>query len=247
MGCLGGDVNVPGPTAQEVELQQIQLDTIKKQNAYYAQMEPYILQNMGYKKDSSGNIVAMTDAEKYNAMSEVDKGTYDINKLMLERQKNALEGKLPVSPALENELAKQKTDLEAYLSRKLGSNWANSTPGIQALAEFNKNAETLREEARTGQITSGEQLLLAGLQGQQQAQNYATSSAASFPSFNSGLVGLSSQAQQPYQYYNGLALQANMANAQNSAGLMQGLGSLAGTGLMAKGVSGKSWSSLLFA
>lgn len=233
MGCLGGDVNVPGPTAQEVELQQIQLDTIKKQNAYYAQMEPYILQNMGYKKDSSGNISKMSSDEYYNSLGEVDKSTYDINKLMLERQKNALAGKLPVSPALENELTKQRSDLESYLSRKLGPNWANSTPGIQALAEFNKNAETLREEARTGQITSGEQLLLAGLQGQQQSQKYATSSAASFPGFNSGLVGLSSQAQQPYQYYNGLALQGNMASAQNQVGLMKGLGQVAGNGLMA--------------
>ncbi len=51
MGCFGGGggVEVPGPTAQEIELQSMQLESAKRAAAEDAALKPYILQAYGMK------------------------------------------------------------------------------------------------------------------------------------------------------------------------------------------------------
>lgn len=228
-----GDVNVPGPTPQEIELQQMQLDTLKKQNALYGQLEPYFLQQAGYKKDASGNLVKMTDDEYYQGLSNLEKAQYDATRLQAEQYTKALKGELPLSQAVENELTKQRANLESYMSRKLGPNWQQSTPGIQALAEFDKQANALREEQMFGKQTASSAMSIAQQQAYGNLLANQMNQTAVAPTWGSGLIGLSSQAQQPYLQRAQMGLQANMANAQGQSSMMSGLGGLLGTGLMA--------------
>lgn len=232
-----GDVSVPGPSAQELELQQMQIDTLKKQNSMYSQLEPYMLQQAGYKKDATGNLVKMTDEEYYGGLSNMEKSQYDVSKLQLEQYQQALKGELPLSKAVEGELTKQRSDLESYMSRKLGPNWRQSTPGIQALAEFDKKANALREEQMFGKQTASSAMNIAQ---QNQYNNLLanqmnTTSVA--PTWGSGLIGLSAQAQQPYMQRAQLGMQAQQANSQSEGALWSGLGGLLGTGLMAGGMA----------
>lgn len=181
----------------------------------------------------------------------------EIFALQQKRQLAALKGELPVSPALEAEIGQQKTALNEDLSRRLGSNWQTTTPGQQAMSEFERRSGLLREEARRGEITSGAGILAsqtAGLLSSAQAASKYQSSQPNFLNFPTGTTSQDyynysnrlsplmqgyGQAQQPYQYYGGLQYQANAANAANSqassAGLLGGLGSLVGSGVMAYG------------
>jgi len=201
------------------------------------------LMSMGYSPTGE----RLTEEQQLAQMSPEEQRSYRTNKLMQERQQMALEGKLPVSPAMEAEIKGQEEALRETLTRKLGSDWMTSTPGQQAWSEFQKNAGLLREEARRGQITTGEGLLMAreGLGLQQQgytsdaySQLYGlgaqrTATYANIPYRTSGLLQGYAQAQQPYQYYTGLQTQANIARAQaraqERAGLYGGIGSAAGS------------------
>lgn len=85
----------------------------------------------------------------------------NIQRMQLERTQAALEGELPVSPALEQNLSEQEKNLRARLRDQLGPGFETSTPGIEALAEFEQRSEALREEARRGQLTAAEQMALS--------------------------------------------------------------------------------------
>jgi len=83
----------------------------------------------------------------------------ELQRALMERELKAIKGELPVSPALERSIGEQKQLLEEQLSAKLGPNWRQTTPGIQALSEFEKRAEDLREAARRGMMITSANLL----------------------------------------------------------------------------------------
>lgn len=116
------------------------------------------IQRMGYDPTSGAKL----SEEQYVAtLTPAEQRDYQISKAAALRSQQALEGTLPVSPALEKEITDQKTELETYLEQKLGTNWRESTPGIQALDAFNQRVSLLREEARRGQMTTAEGISLA--------------------------------------------------------------------------------------
>ena len=138
---------------------------------------------------------------------------------------------MPVSPALESELERQRSALESNLSQRLGSNWSESTPGIQAMSEFDKGGGLLREEARRGQISTGEGLIQARLGQMQgaQAQQYGQGQGFGLPSFGA-LSGGYAQAFQPYQFNRQMEQSARGQSAANKAGLISGAMGMLGTG-----------------
>jgi hypothetical protein len=178
------------------------------------------------------SLVKLTEEEQYAAMSPTEKQSFDLQKKAYERTMLAYEGKLPISPAMEQELATQKGLTQENLRRRLGAGWGLSTSGIQSMGDFNTNAELAREEARRGQITSGEGILLArqGFGSGLTQQNY--SNYTGYPSSTLGISSGLTNAANPYLQQQNMAFQANVANAQNAnqsrSGLMSGLGSLAG-------------------
>lgn len=107
--------------------------------------------------------VPMTEEERVATLQGTDRQLYDLQQLQYQRLLDSYNGVEGVSPSLEASLLKQRQQLEETMAQKLGSNWATSTPGIQAMSEFEKNAELQRETARQNEIASGQSLLMQNL------------------------------------------------------------------------------------
>jgi hypothetical protein len=84
-----------------------------------------------------------TDAERIRKENEL---------LLLNRQGAALRGELPVNPALMSSLEEQEEELRAALEKNLGPGYETSTPGIEALAEFEQKKQGVMEAARRDDI-----------------------------------------------------------------------------------------------
>lgn len=147
------------------------------------------LQNTQLKKsllmagyDPTGN--KLTEEQMLAGMSDTEKSNYNVTKLTNQRQLDALEGKLPISPALESELAAEETQATELLSRKLGANWAQSTSGQSLMAKIKTKANLVREEARRGMITTSD--AIANSQANRSARN------ASFVNETTGVAGSAS-------------------------------------------------------
>lgn len=152
---------------QGIDLNALQMEAITSEVERNTALEPVLLGAMGYEKDDAGNYVAV-EGEVDPILSQLE-----------ERYTSALEGKEPLSPAMESDLAKEKEKLEADLSKQLGPDWKNTTSGIQAMNEFQTRADIIREEARQGVVSqAGSQYfaargLLAG-EKQQEISNIGT-------------------------------------------------------------------------
>ena len=90
--------------------------------------------------------------------TEAEQLAQEIELEFLRRSQAALAGELPVDPALERALEEGRGTLEESLRRQLGPGFATSTPGIEALANFDQRAEELRSGARRAELTVSEQL-----------------------------------------------------------------------------------------
>lgn len=236
----GGGQSAPKPSKKEKALMQAQLDMLQQSRDEQELMKPFMLKSLGMiqeVQDGKTSYRMMTEEEKLAGMSTTERSNYDILKLQQDRQKLALEGKLPVSPALEDEIATQEKQLREGLSRRLGADYENSSAGIQALGEFQKKSGLLREEARRGEMSTGQGLMLSQ-QGYMQNENIANQNAMSgygnrlFP-----LVQGYGSAMQPYQFNRSLQGQYDQMASQEKAAMYQGLGSLVGTG-MGYGIGG---------
>lgn len=218
-------VQAPQPSAEERELQTMQLDLARQEAAQQEALRPFVLQNQGLTQDpETGEIRRLTPEELEAQRTPSEQRQFDITRLSQERQQLALEGKLPVSPALEQELQQQQTRLEEGLSRRLGGGFATTTSGQQALAQQQQTAGLLREEARRGQIGQGQGILASRLAGQlgQQGQQFGQFQGIGQGSL--GLLGGLGQAQQGFQFNRGLQFQAAQQNAQGQQAFLGGLG-----------------------
>lgn len=216
MGCFGGgNINVPGPTSEEIELQRMQLDQLRQQNKLQQQFQPFILESLGFKIEPDGSVTKLEQPKD------------ELATLYEQRQLQALKGELPISPAMEKELSQQEAAITEGLSQRLGSDWQQTTAGQQAMSEFQKRAELLREEARRGQITTGEGLLESRLGFLQGVQQQGLSNLSAFASPNS--AGAYSSALAPYQAQRQMQFSANQSSAANNAAMTSGLMGMAGT------------------
>jgi len=241
-------VTVPGPSAEERALQaqqtqllQQQAEAIQEQQRVQNLLAPFVFKSTGIKPimDSSGRITGFQDDA--TAQDELAPLRSQIEKGFLERTQAALAGQLPVNPALLSDLADNEKTLRETLRRQLGPGFETSSPGIEALGEFGQRRSELLESARRGDLSLAEQLGIArGQANDQQLQNllqnlnfgsnFPFQSAGGFgqaaAGFNAPLANMFGQRQ--------LQTQANMQNAQSSAGLFGdifgGVGGLLGLG-----------------
>lgn len=225
-----GDVSVPPETDEERELKSAQLDIAreqlalaKEQRQQAKELEPILLRSMGIQRDpTTGQL-----AEGFTPEQERSR---QITQLQQERSLAALRGELPVSPTLEREIAAGANMLRERMARQLGPGWETSTPGIQAMREFEAQSEALREAERRDQLTTAETLGLA-----REGQRTATSqSYQQVLQANKELLGSSylragrttGEALNPYQARTAMALRAKTENARASqaetAGYVQG-------------------------
>jgi hypothetical protein len=231
---MGTSVSVPGPSPEERDLQRnqaellaLQRQIIEEQRAQNRILLPFLAQQEGFDVtvDEHGVItgVSMTAAEAAKR-AQGD----EVQRLLNERSLAALKGELPVDPGLERDLQQQEQDLRNKLQTQLGPGYETSTPGIQALDEFMRSAESLRYGARTGQLTLAEQLGITREQqndfSRQSSEDVLRTSAIGDPLTFAGAFGQTArgygQAQIPFIQQRQMQLQANIANAQSSMGLM---------------------------
>lgn len=250
---LKGDVNVPGPSQAEIELQQQQTEMLQYQQSLLEQMmnqqellSPILYEQMGItpQYNDAGDIVGFDYTE-----SELKQITDEINQLTAEQTLQALKGELPVSSTVETEIAKGEEALRQRLAKSLGPGYETSSPGIEALNKFQESATNIREQASKGQLSMYEQLGLAQQAATQGANTDFFSKSiglATAPSMGitggNSILGNIANAISGYQANRQMGLQANIATAQNQAQTWQsifgGLGSAIGTagGLYALGL-----------
>lgn len=212
----------PNTVNYEEELKKMQYEDALQARKDASMLRPIELEALGYKQLPDGTL------EKIPVVQD------ELSKLYYENAIKAAKGELPVSPALEADLTQQKNALAENLSRRLGSNWQTSTPGIQSLSEFDKRAGLLREEARRGQMTTGESLLSSrmGYLTDQNQQNYNQTQNWNLPRYQVS-SGMYSNAMQPYQFNREMQYQSDynnkMIKSQDRAGMMGLLGQGVGT------------------
>lgn len=178
----GGGGNAPAPpqkTETEKALDVEQLEMIREQRAATKEMEPFMLESMGYVRnaetgkiekstvmtpekillrknllmagyDEQGNL--LTEEQQLAGMNDSEKLSYKSNKLNQQRQMDAMEGKLAISPALEESLSAEEAQAREVLARKLGKDWMLSTPGQGLMKTISQKNDLVREEARRGLI-----------------------------------------------------------------------------------------------
>ena len=129
-------------------------ETALRQYQEQQKMQPLLYEQAGVKPiyDDAGNITSF-------GLTEEGQKRQDYESQLLDRQRKALAGELPVDPTLERTLQEGETQLRAQLQAQLGTGYETSTPGIQALAEFSRRAAEARSNVAHGQLVSGQNLL----------------------------------------------------------------------------------------
>ncbi len=235
----GGDVIVPGPTAQETALTVEQTNLLRDQRDILTEqvrvqnlLQPFLFEGSGVtpRTDASGKIIGFDPVADPNEVlrEEIETG-------FLERTQAALKGELPVNPALLKDLDEQEEEVNARLFKDLGPGFKTSTPGIETLSEFATFRENLLESARRGDLTLAEQLGIAR-EGSNERRiddtiarllgiNQATLPGAT--GFGNVAAGFGA-AREPFERQRGLELQASMHNASQPDFFGQLVGTAAG-------------------
>ena len=218
-----GKVSPPGRseeerqlTQQQIELSKEQIRLAREQEAEYKALQPYLYEDYGLTVNPiTGKLERTPEAQGLRAQSA------EITRLQQERSLKALKGQLEVSPTLEREIEGGANALRERLVRQLGPGWETSTPGIQAMREFEAQAEALREAELRDQLTTAESLALArqGTQaGLTQSKYAGVQAPRELLGANYMRAGQSTkEAIAPFAEDRALALRTSMANAQSSA------------------------------
>lgn len=236
---MGGGAKVPEPSPEERALQKSQADLlalqktmIEQQNEQNKILLPFLAQQEGFEVqlNDQGVITGIT-----KIADPLEEQNREIQTLFNERSLKALKGELPVDPALENELTGQEEQLRERLLSQFGPGYETSSAGIETLGDFFQAAESLREGARTGQLTLAEQLGLTRQQQEifdrQSSQDVLRTSAVADPmSFAGGFGQVArgyGQAQVPYIQDRSLKAQlAGQAAGQRMGLIGAGIGAI---------------------
>jgi hypothetical protein len=136
---------------------------------------PYQLSQLGLTPsfDASGNISGVTQDPTQKALQD-NYTKYAASQLQYQqanapalnqiqqsfhdRTLAALQGKLPIDPALTQTLNDRQRDLTNSLRTQLGTGASTSSPGIETQGRFDLNRMMVEEAARRGDITTATQL-----------------------------------------------------------------------------------------
>ncbi len=176
-------------TPEELAYQQLLELQVKGARSAEA-MVPIQLRQQGYemKYDENGTPVGMEiipggqadlQQKAQAAQLEAERGNTEINKIFQERTKKALAGELPLDPGIKRQLDENEQSLRATLAKNLGPGYETSTPGIQALANFNKRREETISAFQHGEIASSAELGMRGQTTERGTNPFSTVTAAS--------------------------------------------------------------------
>ena len=236
----GSKVEAPKPTAEETELNQLNLEIIKRQMADDELLRPFVLSAMRMVETPEGGLRQMTDEEYRGTLGPVELQSYDNLLLQQERQTKALKGELPLTEALVQQKATEFKSFKEAMARAgnpiegddPGSAIANTTSGFQGLKTFNERWGLVEDAERRGELTAGQMTLnqTMGVASDIGARDIGTK--AGFPTKTMPIMQGISSAMQPYQFQRSLEYDASKQTAANKAGLLGDIGFLGGIGLM---------------
>jgi hypothetical protein len=229
-------------TKQERDLMSQQTDLLKQQqimtqHSFDTQnlLAPFLYKQLGLTPtmDAKGNITGFSQDPTQAALSGQQT---QITKELLDRQQAALEGQLPVDPALTRSLDESEANLHASLLQSLGPGYETSTSGITALDRFNQTKQMTLEGARRGDLTMAEQLALGMQGGQDQHSGFLASTAGGQAGVGAQYGAMFGQNAQGYnsplsllENTRSMQFQANAAGFQGQQALMGALGQGAGS------------------
>ena len=139
---MGTKVEAPQPSAEETQLQQIQLELAQRQAEQQQAIEPFQLQAAGLVKEPDGTLRRQTEEERVAGQTDLQRQQEGVQRGLLERQQQALAGEVPISPALEAQLGRERGLLEEQISR---SGRRGGTLGTRQRSLF-KTREDLRKD-----------------------------------------------------------------------------------------------------
>jgi hypothetical protein len=191
LAAAKGDAPAPSPpTEEERRLQNIQatsaeeqLKIARSQQAENEAMTPILLEEYGLTRTVDPTTGKITYAKNADDLSTKRK---EIEGMQLDRSLKALKGELPVTATLAKELELGKRTLSEKLSRQLGPGWETSSAGIQANAEYDRMATSLKEAEQKDQLTTAEALSI------NRQQSRAGNNQNQFSDLNAPRVGASS-------------------------------------------------------
>jgi len=237
----GGSVNVPGPTPQQIEAQNLQNQLLKQQvelqQRQYGEQQviaPMLYQQMGYtpQYDSTGKLTGLTQTPEMAAQMQAKN---QINEAYNQRQLAALRGELPVDPGLMIDLNRQEAAQKATLASQFGQGGQGGTGATQSMDTFNARKMAILEGARRGDLTLAEQLGASEQMQQTALMQRSVSGASAGTNFQTGLLGNLMGGVQSAQIPISTGLQeremglnAAMFNARNRQSAMGGIGGVLG-------------------
>tara|TARA_R100001086_G_scaffold235327_1_gene158173 strand:+ start:225 stop:1007 length:783 start_codon:yes stop_codon:yes gene_type:complete len=256
MGFFGGggksttNVNIPGPTAEETELTRKQTEILEESlGLTRSQIEqanilnPLLFAQLGINAEFDPEGKLLSVSEDPEAVSRRDiRG--DIEGLSLEKELAALRGEGEIDPSLTRSFEEGEETLRESLLRQLGPGFETSTPGIEALANFQQRKTETEFGARRGDLSLFEQLALSSQAGRQQQGSdtlnkllgitgIQTGNVGQLGQISGGFGGIGASLQADRSMQSQAAIAGAGASATRTAGLFGGIGSLGGP-LLAK-------------
>lgn len=153
-----------GPNGEWLNPEQVykkrQVESLQDQQKLDAELQPFVLESMGLMRNAAGQIEKIPPP----ALTPEQLKQKELDDLYKEHLTAAAEGRLPVDLATENTLNEQQRLLSEGMSRNLGTNWRESTPGVLSEGKYMLSSEATKEAARHGDLTTA-----AGLLNQRQA------------------------------------------------------------------------------
>ena len=160
---MGDDT--PKKSGTELALEQLQLKTLQQEAELALEqirqqnlLQPLILDSIGLEQvtDAKGKAIGFK-----NSGGKLQSQREAIEAKFLERTEAALEGRLPVNPALLGELKTEEELLENTLRKQFGADFSSSSPAIEQINRQKKRHSDILEGARRGDLTLAESLGIA--------------------------------------------------------------------------------------
>lgn len=234
-------VNVPGPTAEEIEIQKIQLDLLRQSRADEKALRPFVLQSLRLVEQPGAEgapaiLRRMTDEEFLTSLSPSERASEENLRLAQEREAKALRGELPLTESGQRQKREEFASFKEAMARAGNpitgdtpeSATATTTAGIQGLRAFNERFGLLEEAERRGELTGGTQAVLARLGVTSDIGARRTGMLTGFPTTSLALAQGAGTLLQPYQQQRALEFQAAQQTAANRAATQAALIGAAG-------------------